>query len=125
MKELSKEEKGHLEDFVTELNANTAEIDATREKANAAIDEYNDALQAYNNTLKNVRDFQTSILKKMEEYMESKPEDWTETTEGSEYEDWHNNWEQADFEPLELVDEIRNESLEHPNFIDDLGTAPE
>jgi|KBSSwiStaDraftv2_1062776.scaffolds.fasta_scaffold59530_3 hypothetical protein len=124
MKKLSAEDNNELENYITELNDHASKIETRMHEANEKIVDLNDEIQAYNNILTNVKAFQAKITDKMDEYVDNKDEEWGETEEGSEYEEWRENWKSFDPHPLDLIDDINVDEARHPNELDELGDSP-
>ena len=124
MKKLSAEDNNELENYITELNDHASKIETRMHEANEKIVDLNDEIQAYNNILTNVKAFQAKITDKMDEYVDNKDEEWGETEEGSEYEEWRENWKSFDPHPLDLIDDINVDEAHHPNELDELGDSP-
>ena len=124
MKKLSAEDNNELENYITELNDHASKIETRMYEANEKIVDLNDEIQAYNNVLTNVKAFQGKITDKMDEYVDGKNEEWAETEEGAEYEEWRENWKSFDPHPLDLIDDINVDEARHPNELDELGDSP-
>ncbi len=124
MKKLSEVKKHELESYITELNDAAAKIETHLSETNDKIVDLNDAIQKYNNVLKNVKDMQAEVTEQMDEYVDGKKEEWIETEEGAEYEEWRENWKSFDPHPLDLIDDVNVDETRHANELDELGDSP-
>ena len=124
MHELTKEDKAHRDDMITRLDAASEKIAAQTEAADEKITELNDSIQEYNNVLKEVDQFADEVVKRIEDYAGSKSEGWKEE-KGDVYEDWVTHWSNINLSPMDLIEEVVLDDMEHSKELADLPETPE
>lgn len=81
-----------LEEALQEFNSG---LDALRAAFQPALDEYNEALDG-------AREFKEDIVSSLQEKFDDKSDRWKESERGQQVQQWIEEWEGAEFEPLEL-----------------------
>jgi len=125
MEKISEEDQGEIGNFVTELNTLSERINTERDNAREAIAKLNEKIQQYNKVLKQARDCRDGLVQQMHDYYDGKPEAWREGEEGDSYATWLDEWESAELDNLDLVEQIEVPDLEHAAVLDELPTSPE
>ena len=124
MNGLSKAQLAEIAEFTSKLETLSAEIEDEQAGTNAKIGDLNEQIQRYNNILKNVRDFRDGIVQSMHDYAADKPEGWADGDEGSAYQSWVDEWEDADLEFVKPIDEIEVDEHNHAQTLENLPLEP-
>jgi len=124
MHELTKEDKDRRDELSNRLNDISNKIATRTEAADQKIEELNEAIAEYNNVLKEVDKFADEVVKRIEEYVGSKSEGWKEE-KGDAYEDWVAHWSNINLAPMDLIDEITVDDMEHAEALNEIPETPE
>jgi len=124
MHELTAEDKAHRDDMSKRLTDAKEKIENRLEAVDEEVTKLNDAIQEYNNVLKEVDKFADEVVKRIEEYVGSKSEGWKEE-KGDAYEDWVAHWSNINLVPMDLIDEITVDDMEHAEALNEIPETPE
>jgi hypothetical protein len=62
------------------------------------------AIEVYNERVDDARAFAEGVASEMDDYMSDRSDRWQESDAGSAYSAWKEEWENADFSPLDMED---------------------
>jgi hypothetical protein len=131
MKKLKDEDIAQLEGFINDFNSHWLKIQKLESKVNDELVELNDAIQAHNNTLHNVKAFAERVVADMDLHIKDKSgsgnddEDWSDTEEGQNYEEWRDQWASLNVEDMELIEDVNIAEPEITGELDQLPTGCE
>jgi len=121
---ITDEDQGEVGNFITELNEIKDKIDYALGEAHEKIAALNEQIQRYNNVLKNARDFRDGVVQSMHDHFDGEPEKWREGDDGEAYSSWLDEWESAELNSLDLVEQPEVADQEHAAVLDELPTEP-
>ena len=125
MKKLNETQAKKHDELFQALQTAQEKIEDIEAKINHLIDtELTDAIAAFNARLHEAYQFHNEVVAIMDAYIETKDEAWAETDAGSQYIEWKDDWEQADFEQVPLVDEISVHDFQLVDQFGSLDTEP-
>ena len=124
MNKVSDEQAKALNEFIDELRGLEAEIDKSLDEVNDKIGDLNEIVQKYNNVLRNADALCTEVVNEIQDYVGTKSDPWKEK-DGTYYDDWMNDWENVDLNPLDLFEDLHMETLEHANELGELKLSLE
>jgi len=124
MHELTKEDKATRDELVERLDTITNKITTQTEAADEKITELNESIQEYNDTLKEVDRFADEVLKRIGDYFGTKSEGWKEE-KGDAYDEWISAWSNINLSPMDLIEEVALDDMEHSKELAELPETPE
>jgi len=111
--------RGKLEDALRVYNAECAELRAPLEAA----------LTAYNEQLEEVKGFVEDIANQADDEYSNKSERWQDGDKGQSARQWIDDWQGAEFEPVEITFpddlEIPDEDIDHDGRLEGLAEEAE
>ena len=120
MKKLTPEFAKKHDALYGELGTARDDIDKVVQHINDMIErQLSDAIAHYNDVLLKCVDFRDEVVAKMDEYIEERPEDWSEKDEGELYTSWKEEWDGANLEPLGSVEPIQ---FDDEDIAEDFGS---
>lgn len=104
MKGLDKSQIKRRDEIVAALRAKAGEVEAAEEAAQAAITALNDVVEEYNDLVTEANDFVIDVAGEARDHIDERSERWAESDRGQEVTGWVEEWESADFDPLDLAE---------------------
>jgi len=124
MHELTAEDKAKRDEIVTKLENASGKITKQQEKVDDEIAALNDEINEYNAALKEVDALADEVVRRIQGYYNSKSEGWKEE-KGEAYDDWISSWSNINLSPMDMIEEIALDDMEHSKEVAELPESPE
>jgi hypothetical protein len=126
---LTKQEQAQRSDLVGRLIASREELDhclgGVHDALEMAAEALRSSVEAYNELVEEARGFAADIAAQAEEDIGEKSERWQEGERGEAAQEWQREWENAEWEEVELptIERISFDNLDHADVLDGLPEA--
>ena len=124
MHELTAEDKAKRDEIIAKLDNASGKITKQQEKVDDEIAQLNDEINEYNAALKEADAFADEVVRRISAYYGTKSEGWKEE-KGEAYDDWIGQWSNLNLSPMDLIDEIALDDMEHGKELAELPESPE
>lgn len=131
MKSLTGKQAEQLSDLQEKLQSASQKIESAIADFNANVNELwgdlvLDSINEYNNLVKLAQQFAEVTTGKSQGYYNSQSEDWQQGDKGNAYQDWIDEWDEADLQEIELrmPDETDVPDFAAVDAIDGLSAEP-
>jgi len=104
-----------------QLEKITNDLEEKGDAVKTASLNYNEQVHAYNDLVEQASSLRDEIVNDQETYFDERSERWQEGDKGEAHQEWSEEWTGAD---LEVVDEIEEFEVEHPQTLRDLPHKP-
>lgn len=120
MKSLTSKQAEQLSDLQEKLQSASEKVESAVADFNTNVSElWNDlvleSLNDYNNLVEQAREFVEDRSEQMQSQYEDKSEKWQQSEKGEAFQEWINEWEEAQSE-LEEIDLTMPVEVDTPNF---------
>lgn len=125
MKKLSQAQIRERAEFARRLETAHTELQAAVGTANKALEDLQGALSEYDSVVGELEDWRTDIHAAMEEFVEDRPDGWTDTENGMAYIAWMSLWEEGFPEAeLDVPSEVEMPDCMDGSSLEDLSEEP-
>lgn len=129
MTKLTKKQMATKADLAMRLADAKAKLDQAAEKhekaSHDAFQAVRSAVDDYNAIVKQAEEFRDEIINDATMYREDRSEKWHDSDAGSEHQDWVEEWESSEFDPVEIEEPERLDvgDADHATTLEDLPVA--